>query len=76
MEEKEKKNNMWKILEIDKNKYILLYMPETLNIIEYIYEMHKEDGHKGIISLRKYLIQNHIYFEGNIYYQILALMLK
>ena len=29
--------------------------------------MHKEDGHKGIASLRKYLDYHNIYIEGSTY---------
>ena len=33
----------------------------------YINDKHKEDGHKGISSLRNYLSYNNIYFEGETY---------
>ena len=47
-----------KYITYQKQQYRLAYIPETKNILEYLYNMHKEDGHKGIASLRKYLVYN------------------
>ena len=38
-----------------------------LDIIVYLTEIHKDDGHKGIASLRQYLSNNNIYFKGITY---------
>ena len=50
-----------------KNGNLVYFIPEIKNIIQYIFQLHKEDGHKGIASLRKYITSNNIYFEGFTY---------
>ena len=54
-----------KTVEINEILYHLLYIPETLDIISYLNSLHIEDGHKGITSLRQYLVNNNIFFEGS-----------
>jgi hypothetical protein len=54
-----------KYITYQKQQYRLAYIPETKNILEYLYNIHIEDGHKGITSLRNYLVYNNIYFEGS-----------
>ena len=44
---------------------MLLIIPETLDILNYLQNLHKEEGHRGINSLREYLYNNNIYFEGS-----------
>ena len=56
-----------KTVEINKILYYLSYVPETLDILTYLFSIHKDDGHKGIASLRQYLVYNNIYFEGYTY---------
>ena len=51
-------------IEVKNDIYKLLFIPETLDIILYLYKLHKEDNHKGISSFRKYLIKINIYLEG------------
>ena len=50
---------------MNNKNYILLYVPEIIDIISYLNGLHKEDIHKGISSLRQYLINNNIFFEGS-----------
>ena len=38
-----------------------------MDILSYLFSIHKDDGHKGIASLRQYLAYNNIYFEGYTY---------
>ena len=57
-------NNNSKTIEIDDNLYLLFYIPETKNILDFINSMHIEDSHKGITSLRQYIINHNYYFEG------------
>ena len=57
--------NNKKILEEKGTNYILLNIPETLDILNYLQNLHKEEGHRGISSLREYLYNNNIYFEGS-----------
>ena len=33
--------------------------------MDYLENLHKEEGHRGIVSLREYLHNNNIYFEGS-----------
>ena len=33
--------------------------------MNYLQNLHKEEGHRGISSLREYLYNNNIYFEGS-----------
>ena len=54
-----------KILEDKGTNYILLKIPEILDILDYLENLHKEEGHRGIVSLREYLHNNNIYFEGS-----------
>ena len=56
-----------KYITYQNQQYRLGYIPETKNILQYLYNMHKEDGHKGIASLRKYLDYHNIYIEGSTY---------
>ena len=52
----------------EKNEiYQLLFILDTKSIIEYLYKLHKEDGHKGISSFRKYILKINNYFEGYTY---------
>ena len=44
-----------KIIKQNNNEYFLMNIPETIDIIEYLYNLHKEDSHRGISSLRNYL---------------------
>ena len=44
--------------------YILLKIPNVIDIIDYVDNLHKEEGHKGINSLRTYLLTKMIYIEG------------
>ena len=48
----------------DKKEFILSFIPEKLYILEYINELHIEDGHKGSTSFRNYILKNNIYFQG------------
>ena len=38
-----------------------------MDILSYLFSIHKDDWHKGIASLRQYLAYNNIYFEGYTY---------
>ena len=38
-----------------------------MDILSYLFSIHRDDGHKGIASLRQYLVYNNIYFEGYTY---------
>ena len=49
----------------NKKEYVLLKIPETLDIIEYLNNLHKEDNHRGIKSLRNYLLERGYYIEGS-----------
>ena len=51
-------------IEVKNDIYKLLFIPETLDVIPYLYKLHKEDNHKGISSFRKYLFKINIYLEG------------
>ena len=49
----------------NKNNYFYLYIPETSDILTYLQNIHREDGHRGITSLRNYLNNNNnIFIEG------------
>ena len=65
IKDNENNNINSKYVVYQKQQYRLAYIPETKNILEYLYNIHKEDGHKDIASLRKYLVYNNIYFEGS-----------
>ena len=67
LENNSKVNVNAKSINIGNVQYLLLYIPETLEILTFLYELHKEDGHKGITSLRHYLLNNNIYLEGSTY---------
>ena len=54
-----------KIINEGKKTYYLFKIPEKLNILEYLNNLHKEDEHRGITSLRNYLYDNNIYIEGS-----------
>ena len=57
------KFNLKKII-LDTQEYGLLIVPEVLDILDYINNLHIEDAHKGIISLRNYISEQNIYLEG------------
>ena len=57
-------NKNVKIITDEKGEFILQSIPEQPDILNYLDLLHKEDGHKGIASLRTYLNQNNIYIEG------------
>lgn len=40
-------------------------IPEITDIIEYLYNLHKEDSHRGINSLRNYIFNNNIFIKGS-----------
>jgi len=61
--EEEKINR--KYLVINNNKYILKRIPEKLDIIEYLNDLHIKENHRGILSLRNYLVDHDIYIEGS-----------
>ena len=58
-------NKNVKIITDKKGEFILQSIPEQPDILNYLDLLHKEDGHKGITSLRSYLNQNNIYIEGS-----------
>ena len=64
IKEKDKLENKKIIIENNKN-YALLKIPETLDILNYLMKLHKEDGHNGIVSLKEYLYNNNIYIDGS-----------
>ena len=66
-EDKKKFNVKSKIIIEDSGEYLLQYVPEKFDIISYLNLLHKEDGHKGIASLRNYLYSNNIFLEGSSY---------
>ena len=53
-----------RIISEDNYNYLLEKIPETNDILKYLHNIHKEDGHRGITSLRKYLNNNNIFIEG------------
>ena len=61
------KSEYKKIINENGNNYVLLKIPETLDIIKYLFDLHKEDGHRGIVSLREYIYNNNIHIEGSSY---------
>ena len=58
-------NKNVKIIKEENYEFILQSVPEQPDILKYLDNLHKEDGHKGIASLRSYLFQNNIYLEGS-----------
>ena len=54
-----------KIINIKNKNYKILYIPETLDVISYLHNIHIENGHKGIASLRQYLKNHNIFIEGS-----------
>ena len=58
-------NKNVKIIKEENYEFILQSVPEQPDILKYLNNLHKEDGHKGIASLRCYLFQNNIYLEGS-----------
>ena len=45
----------------------MLLIPENLNILEFLNNLHIEDGHRGIKSLRNYILQRGYYIDGSTY---------
>ena len=64
VKDKDKLENQKIIIENTKN-YVLLKIPETLDILTYLMDLYIADGHRGIVSLREYLYNNNIYLEGS-----------
>ena len=58
-------NKNVKIIKEENHEFILQSVPEQPDILKYLNNLHKEDGHKGIASQRSYLFQNNIYLEGS-----------
>lgn len=56
-----------KIKQITQNKitYVLLKIPQVLDILDFIGKLHSEDDHRGINSLRHYLLERGYYVEGS-----------
>ena len=56
-----------KIIQITLNKitYVLLKIPEVLDLLNFLYKLHSEDNHRGINSLRFYLLERRYYEEGS-----------
>ena len=57
-------NKNKRIISENNNNYILSKIPETYDILTYLINIHKEDGHRGITSLRNNLYNNNIFIEG------------
>ena len=52
-------------LKIKNTNYILLKIPNVIDIIDYVKKLHAEEGHKGITSLRNYILNKMFYIEGS-----------
>ena len=53
-----------RIINENNNEYLLSTIPGTYDILTYLQDIHKEDSHRGITSLRNYLYNNNIFIEG------------
>ena len=40
-------------------------IPEVLDLLDFLYKLHSEDNHRGINSLRLYLLERGYYVEGS-----------
>ena len=57
-------NNNIKEIEEEKEKFVLLKIPQTFDVLKFLEDLHSEDGHREINSSRNYIIQRNFYVDG------------
>ena len=56
-----------KIINEDGVEYILYKIPQKIDILAFLYDVHKEDIHRDLNSFRNYLKEKNIYIEGSVF---------
>ena len=57
----------FKIINEDGVEYILYKIPQKIDILAFLYDVHKEDIHRDLNSFRNYLKEKNIYIEGSVF---------